>query len=149
MKLFFLTLSFFLLILSGYNKGYAQNLEDEKISLGQKDLLHHRFILNSINGKAFSSKGHTPSIEFNEGFRVGGEICNNYRGQAELQGETLTVKEIASTRKFCADPELNKLEIDFFAMLGQGAKITLKEGKILTLSRGEQVLEFVLRDWVR
>lgn len=121
---------------------------DQASGVSKQDLVHHAFVLASINGNPFVEKERLPTLEFNEGFRVSGAVCNRFTGQAELENGMLTVKQMASTRMLCADQELNRLENDFSRMLMDGAAITLA-GKILTLGRDGYVLEFVLRDLAR
>lgn len=113
--------------------------------VSKQDLLHHTFVLASINGRPFMEKERLPTLEFNEGFRVSGAICNRFTGQAELENGMLTVKQMASTRMLCVDQELNRLESDFSTMLMNGAAVTLA-GKTLTLRRDGYALEFTLRD---
>lgn len=117
-------------------------------NMNQKDLLHHRFVLESIDGVPFESSVRTPDIEFGEGFRVYGGICNRYTGQGELADNVLTVKQMASTKMLCADDKLNKFEGQFAQMLSAGAEIAI-EGNTLTLKQGGHVLVYKLADWVR
>lgn len=128
--------------------GGKSNAAQQKSALSKEDLLHHNFTLTHINGKAFTGTERTPSIEFNEGFRVSGATCNRFMGQAELKDGVLIVKEMASTMMLCADPDLNKLEQDFSVMLEAGADITFQEN-ILTLSRNGYVLQYILSDQVQ
>ena len=113
----------------------------------RNDLLHRRFVLESVDGAAFSSSVKTPDIEFNENFRVSGQMCNRYTGQGELANGVLTVRQMASTKMLCVDQELNALEQLFGVMLREGAAIDLS-GTTLTLRQGGHVLVFTLRDWV-
>lgn len=128
--------------------GAKNSVPDQTSGVSKQDLLHHAFVLASINGKPFVKKERLPSLEFNEGFRVSGAMCNRFTGQAELENGMLTVKQIASTSMLCEDQELNRLEYDFSTMLMSGAAVTLA-GKTLTLRRDGYVLEFILRDLVQ
>lgn len=114
----------------------------------QKDLTHHRFVLTSVDGQAYAKTEQLPEIEFLEGFRVAGSMCNRFTGKGELSGNTLTVKQMASTKKLCIDGNLNKLEVQLARMLQAGAEISLDNGT-LTLKQGGHVLVYTAKDWVR
>ena len=113
----------------------------------QFELLHHNFYLTSVNGQPYPTSAQSPRIEFNEGFRVSGQICNTFSGFGELTDNILVVKEMVSTKMFCADPNLNNLENLLTTLLQEGVTIQ-KQTTTLTLSRGSDVLGFTLRDWV-
>ena len=110
-----------------------------------KDLLHHNFVLVSIDDKPFTGD-RVPNLEFNEDMRISGGICNRYVGQAQLQNSTLTVPNMASTKMICNN-ELDELEGSMSKMLVNGAKLTL-QGNVLTLEDNEQKLTFHLKDAV-
>lgn len=130
----------------------AEDEEKEKTpvarSVSRDDLLHRHFVLISADGVDFSAKEKVPDLEFGEDFRVLGAVCNRFMGQGELESGTLTVKQMASTKMMCLDPELNALEQQFAGMLEAGAVIDF-DGKILTLRQGGHTLIYELRDWVR
>lgn len=118
------------------------------MTVTEKDLLHHRFALKTIDGKTLSPEIEIdPYIEFNEGFNVSGRTCNQFRGKGELKDGVLTIGQMASTMMFCAFGELNELEKMFSAMMKEGAAITLADN-VLTLSQGGHVLVYELRDLV-
>jgi heat shock protein HslJ len=59
------------------------------------------------NGKEWQPviPGSTVTAQF-EGDQISGSAgCNNYHATATREGETLTIGDVASTRKACADPE--------------------------------------------
>ena len=116
-------------------------------TLTQADLLHRRFVLESVDGKPFTHE-RAPDIEFGEGFRVYGAVCNRYTGQGELKNDVLFVKQMASTKMLCADGTLNTLEQDFARMLQDGATVEFADNT-LTLRQGGRVLVYKARDWVR
>lgn len=114
-----------------------------------KDMFeHHRFELKTVDGVDYSSKERVPDLSFNEGFRVSGKICNGFSGQGELDGETLFVRQMVSTKMFCADQDLNTLEGAFATMLDKGATLTY-DGRTLTLKGEGPVLVYELRDLVQ
>ncbi len=117
--------------------------------VGEADLLHHRFVLVSMNGAPLPpTEMEKPYIEFNEGMRVSGRACNQFRGPGKLENGVLTVPNMATTRMFCLVPELNALDTLLAAMLEKGATLSLS-GDELTLSNGGDVLVYSLSDWVR
>lgn len=112
----------------------------------EADLMHRRFVLESVDGVAFASKFRTPDIEFGENFRVTGQVCNRYMGQGKLANDVLTVEKMASTLMMCPDEALNKLERDFSELLRNGVK-TEFTGDTLTLSGGGRTLVYKASDW--
>ena len=117
-------------------------------TITQQDLLHHRFVLVSSDGKDFSTKERVPSIEFNEGMHISGAACNRFTGQGRLVGNMLTVEQLASTKMFCVDPDLNELESLLVRMLSQGAELRL-DGQNLVIRQGGHELLYKFRDWIR
>lgn len=111
------------------------------------DLLHHRFVLESVNGVPFTSEFRTPVIEFNEGMLLTGQVCNNFRGKGELKDGVLVMNQAAATMMLCPDPALNDLERSLFNMLHQGVNIQ-RDGNTLTLKHEDKTLVFTLRDFV-
>lgn len=107
----------------------------------EADLTHRRFVLETVDGVPFRSSFRTPEIEFGEHSRVFGQVCNRFTGQGEFAGNLLTARALASTRMFCSDEALNKLEWDFSEMLQNGVKITLTEDT-LTLSGNGRTLVY-------
>ena len=108
----------------------------------EADLVARRYVLQKVNGEAFSSE-RTPEIVFGEGMRISGQVCNRFNGNGSLEKGVLTVPTMASTMMLCADQKLNQLEKDFAAMLRDGADLRLAE-RTLTISRGETALEYTL-----
>ena len=119
----------------------------------QTGLAHHNFVLETVDGQDFSypaPEGVTPekpNLSFGQWPHASGKICNNYSGQAELDGDTLYLKSAASTMKLCFAEELNKFEGLFHQMMAAGVKVSL-DGQTLTLTGGDHVLIFKLRDYV-
>ena len=132
-------------VLSGCT-GHGGSMSGNKTAVTQQDLQHHNYTLVTINGKEYTGE-RVPSIEFNEGFRASGSMCNGYTGKAELTDNVLTIKQMASTKMLCVDPVLNQLEADFSTMMMEGANISL-QNNMLTLSRDDLSLVFKLRDYV-
>ncbi len=112
--------------------------------IDSKALLQHSFELAMVDGKALSVE-KIPHIQFNDGMRVSGIICNNFMGQGELANNTLTVAQMATTNMMCPDPKLNELEFKMSEMLMNGATISLNNN-VLTLEGSGLTMTFNLRD---
>ncbi|AOE99496.1 heat-inducible protein [Serratia marcescens] len=113
------------------------------------DLLHHNFVLQSVDGEA--AKAPTGSgllnLEFGEHLHVSGTMCNRFFGQGQLRDGVLTVKPLATTRKLCPDAQRNRWDHVIGAVLENGADVTLNAQR-LTLSGSGHTLVYTLRDWV-
>lgn len=117
--------------------------------LTAQDLMHHRFEIVSLNNAPLSGQKDAPSeISFNEDMNVSGKACNRFRGKATLANGVITMPNAVSTKMFCAEDDLNKLETALFALLSQGATVSL-EGERLTLSGKDTVIVFQQRDLVQ
>jgi heat shock protein HslJ len=121
-------------------------------TITDSDLLHRRFILREANGMSFEGQEKVPSLEFNEGFRLSGAVCNRFSAQGELKDGVLRARQAASTKMLCLDADLNQLESDFYRLLQDGAALEL-DGKYLRLTGkgGDKPmrLEYEQRDWVQ
>ncbi|MEO1739395.1 hypothetical protein RB531_4911 [Salmonella enterica subsp. enterica serovar Typhimurium] len=74
-----------------------------KVSVKREQLEHHRFVLESVNGKTVTG----PELSFGEDMTVSGKMCNQFTGEGKLSDGELKVKNLAMTRMMCADPQLN------------------------------------------
>ena len=99
------------------------------------DIAPGRYVLQSVDGAAFSNRERTPEIAFDANMRVTGQVCNRFMGQGTLKDGILTVPEMASTMMLCVDKQLNAMESEFAGLLRRGAQISL-EGDTLTLHNG-------------
>ncbi|VEJ55286.1 heat shock protein HslJ [Pragia fontium] len=116
----------------------------------ESDLLHHNFILTSVDGStiADSGKQRRPlNIEFGENMHISGAMCNNFMGKGTLENGVLTAKQLASTRMACFDEQISKLDQVIADMLAKGANVNL-DNRTLTLTTPEHVLTYTLRDRV-
>lgn len=110
------------------------------------DLLHHRFVLTTFNGEEVKSSNERPiSLEFGENMMISGAMCNRFNGQATLENDVITAKNLASTRMLCSEDMLNKLDMVLQDVFGTGAKVSLKD-KTLTLSTDKNTLVYQLSD---
>ena len=86
-----------------------------------------------------------PTIRFSlDSARVSGNGgCNTFRGSLDVNGEIIDIKDIASTRRACADAAMNSQELLFIAALDAVNQFGFARDTML-LKRGEQVrLRFV------
>ncbi|MDC6110951.1 heat shock protein HslJ [Serratia rubidaea] len=115
----------------------------------ESDLLHHNFVLQSVDGVAANAQqGRGPSIEFGEKMHISGSMCNRFFGNGQLDNGVLTVKNLATTRMMCSDPQRNQWDQIIGSVLNNGARVTLAAQQ-LTLSDGQHTLVYTLKDWVQ
>lgn len=117
------------------------------VKITESSLLHHNFRLESVNGKPYNLQEPAPTIAFNEGMLVSGQICNRFNGQGKLAQGMLTVVNMASTRKLCYEPELNQYETMISQMLMSGVALDY-DGQTLVMRQGGNELVYRLRDYV-
>lgn len=126
---------------------------NSKMSTGGEQLQHHRFVLESVNGKTVNSNGAPLEVSFGEkqsllnNIYLSGEMCNRFSGTAKISNGELKASELAMTRKRCSDAQLNQLDATLSSMLRQGAQVDLTEHQ-LTLATADQTLTFKLADLV-
>ncbi|BCU55556.1 heat shock protein HslJ [Enterobacter kobei] len=118
---------------------------DGKVSVTPDELMHHRFVLQTVNGAAINPEGNPPEISFGEKMHISGLMCNRFTGQGKVSDGELSAKNMAMTRMMCADPQRNQLDQTFSAMMNEGAQADLT-GNQLTLATAEQTLIFKLAD---
>lgn len=139
---------FFVLAAAALLSGCVYN---SKMSTNADQLQHHRFVLESVNGKTVSSKAAPLELSFGEKqpilekIYVSGNMCNGFAGTATLHKGELKTSELAMTRKLCSDAQLNELDATFSNMLRQGAQVDLTEQQ-LTLATADQTLVYRLAD---
>lgn len=63
-----------------------------KVSVNREQLQHHRFVLQSVNGKAVTATNNPPELSFGENMTVSGKMCNQFHGQGKLSDGELKVK---------------------------------------------------------
>lgn len=116
-----------------------------KVSVNREQLQHHRFVLESVNGKPVAVAKNQPELSFGENMTVSGNMCNRFTGQGKLSDGELKVKDLAMTRMMCSDPQLNALDGIVSEMFKQGAQVDLTANQ-LTLATAEQTLTYKLAD---
>lgn len=117
----------------------------DKASVTEEQLLHHRFVLESVNGQALTGQDKPLEISFGEGMHVYGNMCNAFNGEGKLSQGTLTVKALAMTRMMCRDAQVNQLDSTLSTMLRDGAQVDLT-GHQLTLATAKDTLVYKLAD---
>lgn len=118
-----------------------------KMFVNRDQLQHHRFVLESVNGKPVTGETTQPELSFGENMTVSGSMCNHFTGKGKLSDGELRVKDLAMTRKMCANPQLNELDNTISQMLSNGVQVDLTANQ-LTLATAEHTLMFKLADLV-
>lgn len=119
--------------------------QDGKVSVTEDQLVNHRFVLESANGKPFTAGENQPEISFGEKMHLSGVMCNRFTGEGKLSNGALSAKKLAMTRMACADPQRNALDLIFGEMMTKGAQADLTETQ-LTLTTAEETLIFKQAD---
>ncbi|HEX4502441.1 MAG TPA: heat shock protein HslJ [Scandinavium sp.] len=115
-----------------------------KVTTQPEQLQHHRFVLESVNGKNVTSQKPL-ELSFGEKMHVYGNMCNQFTGEGKLSDGELKVKNIAMTKMLCTDPQLNQLDQTLAAMLHDGVQVDLTENQ-LTLATSNDSLVYKLAD---
>ena len=125
--------------------GCAQS--GDKSTVTAQDLQHHRYVLQTVDGKPLTGIQRTPELSFGENMHIYGAMCNRFMGQATLEGDTLKAKGLGMTMMMCPEPQLNELDHMISDMLTRGAKIGLAPQQ-LTLKTSQHTLVYKLADLV-
>ncbi|QMI05246.1 heat shock protein HslJ [Citrobacter sp. RHB25-C09] len=119
-----------------------------KMSVSREQLQHHRFVLESVDGKPVPQSAQPFELSFGEKLHISGKMCNRFNGQATLSDGELKAKELAMTRMMCANPQIGELDNTLSTMLKQGAQVDLTANQ-LTLATAEHSLSYKLADLVQ
>lgn len=92
--------------------------------------------LTSIDGRPALSAGEPIRLDFQDGGQIGGFAgCNSYGGSFSASGSSLTLSDVYSTMRACADDALNAQESAYLQAIGAvrsfeqaGDQLTLKDG---------------------
>ncbi|MEW7315088.1 heat shock protein HslJ [Buttiauxella gaviniae] len=125
--------------------GCAQS--GDKSAVTVQDLQHHRYVLQTVDGKPLTGIHRMPELSFGENMHIAGSMCNRFMGQATLEDDTLKAKGLGMTMMMCAEPELNQLDHMINDMLTAGAKVALAPQQ-LTLKTSQHTLVYKLADLV-
>lgn len=61
-----------------------------KVSVKREQLEHHRFVLESVNGKTVTG----PELSFGEDMTVSGKMCNQFTGEGKTVGRRIKSEKI-------------------------------------------------------
>jgi len=125
--------------------GCAQS--GDKGTVTAQDLQHHRYVLQSVDGKSLQGIKRMPELSFGENMHIAGSMCNRFMGQATLADNTLKAKGLGMTMMLCVEPQLNELDHVINDMLTAGAKVDLAQQQ-LTLKTSQHTLVYKLADLV-
>jgi heat shock protein HslJ len=118
-------------------------------------------LISFNNGKGgMESNQATANIHFtfgDDGTLSGNAGCNDFNGSYTVDGETLTVGPLATTRKMCSEPEgVMDTEQAFLNDLGNAAKFTIfggtltifdKDGGKLLIAKPAETLSITSTPW--
>ncbi|EMH4161240.1 heat shock protein HslJ [Pluralibacter gergoviae] len=138
----------FAVLVAGMMLASCVSYGTKKVTVQKDQLIHHRFVLETVNGENLPEGVKTPELNFNEGLHISGAMCNQFTGQASLSEGVLKAKKVAMTRKLCTDPQLNQLDATISKMLHDGAQVDLTENQ-LTLATATDSLIYKLADRVQ
>lgn len=125
--------------------GCAQS--GDKGSVTAQDLQHHRYVLQSVDGKPLEGIKRLPELSFGKNMHIAGSMCNRFMGQATIADNTLKAKGLGMTMMLCVEPQLNQLDRMINDMLTAGAKVGLSQQQ-LTLQTSQHTLVYKLADLV-
>ena len=124
---------------------------DETNIVTQGDLQHHRWVLESINGKAVdvdAMHDKIPDLDFGEQMHVSGNSgCNRFSGTASLHGEYIRFGPLVSTMMACGLAQ-NEVEQTIQALLARADIVIEINANYLSLQAESISLRYRLRDWV-
>lgn len=126
---------------------------NSKVFTGGDQLQHHRFVLESVNGKPVQGEHAPMDLSFGEkqpllnNIYLSGTLCNTFSGMATVTNGELTATDLAMTRKLCREAQLNQLDATLATMLRQGAQVDLTESQ-LTLATADQTFIYKLADLI-
>lgn len=114
---------------------------------GQDNLVNTRWLLESF-GPAGAEQplvvGSTITLEFEADGQAGGDGgCNSYGGRYEVQDRTLTIEEIVSTLRACADQRVTDQEQAYLQALQSAGEFELTDDQLkIWYDDGQGVLNF-------
>lgn len=113
-----------------------------------QDLQHHNWELIQIDGEAISTPENMqpPRLEIGEKMTANGNAgCNNFFGQAELEGNKFRILQMGMTMKMCMNAVMGTEQV-LSNSLADWNEIALTK-ETLTLTNEKHSLTFKLNDW--
>lgn len=88
-------------------------------------------------------EGTTLSISFDDGTVQGNGGCNNFFGAYESDGDSMSMGDLGSTRRFCNDPAgTSDQETAYFTQLGGTSGFRIEGGKLILSDDSTDLLVF-------
>lgn len=73
-------------------------LWNQKVTVQEDQLVHHRFVLETVNGQDVPPGVKAPELSFNEDMHISGSMCNQFTGKGSLSEGVLKAKKVAMTK---------------------------------------------------
>ncbi|EGA72229.1 heat shock protein HslJ [Vibrio sinaloensis DSM 21326] len=121
---------------------------DNMQKITAQDLQHHNWELVSVDGKDIVIEGRdqAPRLEIGEKMMANGNAgCNNFFGQAELNGNQMRIDKMGMTMKMCVGDVMD-VENAFSKTLTDWSDVSLTKDS-LVLKNDVHTLTFKLNDW--
>jgi len=133
-----------LTILSSFNKKNMAINDSQNFGNEEKMLDSAKWTLTRIfNSDSFMQLSGTKAfIRFNssEGRINGNGSCNSFGGKLSVDGNSLKLGNIFSTKLYCN--EVQAIENEFFSQLQKVTRYTIYEKKLILFNGDDSVLEF-------
>jgi putative lipoprotein len=109
-------------------------------SSGTHDIKGTAWTVSTIAGQQ-TVPGAQPTISFGSDGAISGSTgCNQYSGTYTVDGDKLTVSQLATTRKACADPAVNAQEAAVTAALTGATSWSIGSDSNLTIKGAAEIL---------
>ena len=109
-------------------------------STGTHDIKGTAWTVSTIGGQA-TVPGAQPTIAFGSDGTISGSTgCNQYSGTYTVDGDKLTVSQLAMTRMACADPAVNAQEAAVTAALTGATSWAIGSDSNLTLKGATEIV---------
>ena len=100
----------------------AEAVETKAVS----DLWGTSWRLVELQGAA-ALEGVEATLEFPEAGRITGNgSCNRFSGSVEVTGNSIMIRQLASTRMACIEPAANRQELDYLKALEASGQYSLQ-----------------------
>lgn len=137
MKSFFF-LSFSILLFSSCNTVAKSSAQEHNVTVSTD--LNGEFFVETLNGTHIASNKLTINFNTETHNIYGFSGCNRFSGNYTLNGNSIKIGPLASTKMLCIDDAVNKTETKFLEALATVDSIVFKETKLLLLNKDKTVL---------